>query len=337
MVEHLIERENKELKISSEWLHERYSEYCAEQKIDEPAVSTKLGIVIRKLYGQNALKQHRVKGKAKYFYHGFEFLPDQTREQLPLRVTIPSYVQFYAEHEMMVMYYPTTLFIDGKMCEFSVYLNTSTGEYWLRYRNNELNIRKLGLTNYTDLDQVFINGITKIINSFTLCHGRDVKVPSSKKDSKAIFPHTMYELGPNGTHVNQKVIWISKNCYGILALTLERKNQTCSKCVHDVNDRIRILSSKDGSFSADPENSFENDNHDDTEDANNPQVRSDGLAKGGARRDRGSASESDEEESAETLNEGDVCIFLIFCYILIAICYQFGDIILICKCSHSFL
>ena len=275
-------------------------------KIQSPAVSTKIGVVIGKIFGKNALKQHKVDGKATYFYHGFEFLPDDTREKLPPRVNLPSYVTMHAEHEMFVLYYPTTLFIDNIMCEFTVFLSTTTGQYWMHYRNTELKTRKLGLSSYTELDQVFIDGITRIINSFTLCRGREAEVPPSDKASKAIFPHVVHELGPNGNIYDRKNVWISKNCKGVMAFTAERKNSTCNKCVHDVNDRIRILKGKlSSSAEADDSGDEDEDDH---------KV---GAGIGGSRRVKGSASESEEEDSKETIDGENVSIFCIYSYDLL--------------------
>ena len=301
-----------EQRLSSEWMYERYLEYCKENEIEQPAASTKMGVVLVKLFGKNSLKQHHVGKLAKYFYEGFSYLSDDDRKAQEPRVTLPPFVSFHAEHEIMAFYFPTRHIFDERLCEYHVFMSNTTGEYWVRFRHLDINTRRLGLTSFTDLDQVFVNGIIRILNSLVVCKGREVDMPPSKKDSTTIFPHTVGELGANNVFENMRSVWVSKNCRGVLPLTCEKNNTTCDKCVHDVNDRMRILRSK---LSSSSENAMDDDNAD----AAVADVGGDGdkpvKIVGGAVRRRGSASEQEDTEDND--NSGswdgtdDVSMFII--------------------------
>ena len=325
MVEHLVPVKDVTQQISSEWMHAKYTTYCKTVNMKRVAFSTKMGIALQRLYGPHSLRQKQVDGKPKYFYLGFNYLTESSRDVLAPRVTLPNFITMHIEHEILAMYYPTLMFFDGKACEFGLFYNSTTHQYWLRFRGIELNMKKLGLSSYTVFDQVFINGITRIINCFVLCSGRDVDLPPSpagQKDSKVIFTHDVAELAPNGQIVNTKRVWFSKNCRGVMKLTSERNNKTCEKCVHDVNDRIRILKLKLLNDECEEDNTGDDDGDEDdstSEEENASGLNAGGEASlnatadssepsgpvGGAKRMRGSASSSDS-------TSGEVSMFILF-------------------------
>ena len=232
LVEHIWV--NNQSRVKSADLYQWYLDWCKKEDVKIVAKSNKFGAAIHRLFGSEN-KQHHVQGKPIYFYENIQFIDEVKRQDFCQRVNFPDHVTVQLDNEMMIMFFPTTIYMDKDLIEYKVVYNLSTQSFRVYVRGDiELDRGAYGLSEYADFDQLFVDGMDTFIRSLVLCKGKNVTISD---DSVSGVPekHAMGYLGQDGTEINSVDRWFSRNCCGVMPFLHEHRNNTCAKCNRDLN------------------------------------------------------------------------------------------------------
>ena len=189
------------VKISQ--LHGLYLDWCIKNEVDVPVVKEILGKVVKKLFGTLKTKALMKQGDTAYYFQNLIYMDDDFQEnQLPPRIKLPAYVSFEVEHEMVLLYVPTTFVVNTEIQEYKIYLSLKTLKYQITLMDDELNLPALGVGQYSEFDQMFINSVTHICEAFVICRGKAIDSPVRKKPSTNLVQKFIGTLGPNGQTEN---------------------------------------------------------------------------------------------------------------------------------------
>ena len=228
------------VKISE--LHQLYLDWCQKNDVDVPVVKEVLGKVIKKLFGTLKSKSMMKQGDSAYYYTNLIFVDDDFREnKLPSRVKLPPHVSIEVEHEMVLLYFPTTFVVNTDIQEYKVYISLETCQYHITFRDDELNLPALGIGEYSTFDQMFVGSMTRICDALVICHGKAIDLPPGNKVSTNLVQLFIGTYGIDGKTHNVTTSYYLTHCLRVLPLNGELKNRTCAQCVHDINQRIRQL------------------------------------------------------------------------------------------------
>ena len=242
MDEHLLISTADSDRIQIAELHDKYVQWCIDNKVDLPAVKENIRKVIHKMFGKQKVKSLMKHGDAAYYYDKMLYVSsDYCETQMDGKVKLPSYMSFKMQGEFVVLYIPTTFVYDKELQEFKIFFNRNTGQYWITFGGIELDTDDLGIGHYSSFDQLFVNSVSRICSAFIICQGKQVSLPQGKHVSKNIYQALIGRLGANNQIENLTNTLFSKNCHRVLPLTCELSNRTCHACVHDINQRIRQL------------------------------------------------------------------------------------------------
>ena len=220
-----------------------YLDWCKKEDVKIVAKSNKFGAAIHRLFGSDN-KQHHIHGKATYFYENIQFIDEVKRQDFCQRINFPDHATLQFDNEMMIMFFPTTVFMDGEIIEYKVVYNLSNQTFNVYVRDDiELDRAAYGLSAFADCDQMFVDGMDTFIRSLVLCKGKNVKI-SADSASGVPVKHSLGYLGQDGKEVNTLDHWFSRNCSGVMLFLHEHENKTCSKCNRDLNrlDENKIAS-----------------------------------------------------------------------------------------------
>ena len=230
------------VKISD--LHQCYLDWCRRNQVDVPVVKEVLGKVFKKMFGNLKTKSLMRQGDSAYYYTCLVYMDDDFREnKLPKHVKFAPYVSFEIEHDIALLYIPTTFIVNTEIQEYKVYMNLSSLQYHITFRDDELNLDALGIGEYSEFDQMFVNSVTRLCDAFVICQGKPIDLPLGKKASTNLQQLFIGRLGPNNAAEQITTSYYSMHCLRVLPLNGELKNRMCSQCVHDINQRIRQLAS----------------------------------------------------------------------------------------------
>ena len=224
--------------IEINWLYDQYVVWASENKVECVASKESMCKAFQKLFGKQKLKSVQRNKDAKYNYKNFLFVKDDVREAMDSKVKLVTNSAIDFEHELVSIEMPSNLMLNGEMAVFKCIYSRNTGFYRLLFRDIELASTSLGLSSYSSWDQMFVTGIYRVSQGFVLCRGRKVSLPKGRKESGNLMTALISEVGP---HFDEDVVTFSKNCLGVLPITCELKNNTCTQCIHDINQRIRQL------------------------------------------------------------------------------------------------
>ena len=242
--EHLLASVDANDCVKISQFHELYLEWCRNNGVDVPVVKEILGKVIKKLFGTLKSKSMMKQGDTAYYYMNLVFVDDDFREnKLPARIKFPPHVSFEIEHDIALMYFPTTFVVNTTVEEYKVYMNLQTQQYHIVFRDQELNLPALGIGEYSTFDQMFVGSMTRICDALVICHGKAIDLPPGNKVSTNLVQMFIGTLGYDGKMHNVTTSYYSTHCLRVLPLNGELKNKTCAQCVHDINQRIRQLAS----------------------------------------------------------------------------------------------
>ena len=148
---------------------------------------------------------------------------------------MPDHATLQIENKLLVMYFPTTIFLDQDLIEYKVVYPLSTQAFNVYVRGDiMLDSALYGLSEYADFDQIFVDGIDTFIKSLVLCKGKNVKI-DEKSASGVPEKYTLGVLGHDGQEENRLERWFSRNCIGSMPFLHEHENSTCAKCNRDLN------------------------------------------------------------------------------------------------------
>ena len=224
--------------IEINWLYDQYVVWANENKVECVASKESMCKAFQKLFGKQKLKSVQRNKDAKYNYKNFLFVKDDVREAMDSKVKLVTNSAIDFEHELVSIEMPSNLMMNGEMAVFKCIYSRNTGFYRLLFQDIELASTSLGLSTYSSWDQMFVTGIYRIAQGFVLCRGRKVSLPKGRKESGNLITALISEVGP---HFEEDIVTFSKNCLGVLPITCELKNYTCTQCIHDINQRIRQL------------------------------------------------------------------------------------------------
>ena len=210
--------------------------------MDVPVVKEVLGKVVKKLFGNLKTKAVMKHGDSAYYYQNLLFVDDDFREKtMKTSVKLPAHVSFEFEHEMILMNIATTFVVNTEIREYKVYMSRDTEQYHITFRGDELALWLLGIGEYSNFDQMFVNSVVRICDALVICRGKPIDLPDGKKASTNLVQTFIGSLSPNNTTENVTTTYYSTHCLRVLPLNSELKNRTCSQCVYDINQRIRQL------------------------------------------------------------------------------------------------
>ena len=241
MGEHLVTSERESDKVNVQWLHDMYIDYCVEQDIELPAFKENMGKVVHKLFGRQKVKAEQGSKEKGYYYTNMLYVSDEYREtQIGSELALPGHFTFELNEEKVVFHIASPLIINDTCQRFEVQFNRDTSKITINFRDYMIKICPLGISQFADLDQIFINSISKICGGFVLCRGRHINIPPGRKPSSNLYQSVINEVHQKSFE-DKKMVWFSKNCVRVLPFTCELSNNTCHCCVHDINQRIRQL------------------------------------------------------------------------------------------------
>ena len=198
------------------------------------AKTNKFGAAIHRLFNSEN-KQHHVQGKATYFYENIQYIDEIRRQDFCQRITFPDHATVKLEDELFIIYLPTMIFMDKDLIEYKIVYSLSTQKFNVYVREDiELDSAEYGLSEYADLDQVFVDGMDTFVRSLVLCKGKQVKIDEGRK-TDVPMKHTLGVLGADGKEENRLDRWYSRNCKGVMPFLHEHNNRTCAKCNRDLN------------------------------------------------------------------------------------------------------
>ena len=220
------------------WLYDQYVEWCKDYHVKSVATKECMGKVFGKLFGKQKLKLVQKNKDTNYNYKNVLFVKDSVREAMDSSVKLHQLMAIDFEHELVSLELPSCLMVNGSMAVFKCIYSRNTGFYRYTFRDIEIPAAALGIGDFSSWDQMFINSIATITQGLVLCRGRKMRLPKGKKQSGNLIEVMACDVGPGYVPVETTY---SKNCFGVLPLTCEVNNQTCTQCIHDVNQRIRQL------------------------------------------------------------------------------------------------
>ena len=198
------------------------------------AKTNKFGAAIHRLFNSKN-KQHHVHGKATYFYENIQYIDEIRRQDFCQRITFPDHATVKLEDELFIIYLPTTIFMDKELIEYKIVYSLSTQKFNVYVRDDiELDNAEYGLSEFADLDQIFIDGMDTFVRSLVLCKGKQVEIDEGRK-TDVPMKHTLGVLGADGKEENRLDRWYSRNCKGVMPFLHEHNNRTCAKCNRDLN------------------------------------------------------------------------------------------------------
>ena len=162
---------------------------------------------------------------------------------MPPRIKLPAHVSIEIEHEMVLLYFPTTFIVNTDIQEYKVYISLETEQYHIVFRDEELNLSALGIGEYSTFDQMFVGSMSRICDALVICRGKAIDLPPGKKVSTNLVQLFIGTFGYDGKTHDVTTSYYSTHCLRVLPLNGELKNRTCAQCVHNINQRIRQLAS----------------------------------------------------------------------------------------------
>ena len=153
-------------------LHQCYLNWRRKNQVDTPVVKEVLGKVFKKMFGNLKTKALMRQGDSTYYYTCLVYMDDDFRENnLPKRVKFAPYVSFEMEHEIALLYIQPTFIVNTVVQEYKVYMNLTTLQYHITFWGDELYLDALGIGEYSEFDQMFVNSVTRLCDAFVICHG----------------------------------------------------------------------------------------------------------------------------------------------------------------------
>ena len=276
-------------RVQSEYMYTKYKDYCTANQVTTMANTTKMGVAMHRLFDVE-LKQHHVKKIPKYFYENMTLVTDQERARAALRIHLPPGVSYFVDGNVNAVFIPTTIFINDDLLEFKCFVNMDTYKYWITVRGIELDTNFLGLSQTCKYDQLFVTGLYKICTNLNICKGKETsKIPEDYQGTK-IQIVDIGDLGHDEQVENARKTWYSRRCKGVLQITCQKTNFTCSSCIHDVNNAVRALEATEEDEEVMILSTSQNTSQDDM---------NSGRAKGGAVRRGGSPYDEDDNRSQD--------------------------------------
>ena len=171
-------------KVNAKWLHDMYIDYCMEQDLDLPAFKENMGKVVHKLFGRLKVKAETGTNEKGYYYANMLYVSDEYREtQVGAELVLPLHFSVQLDEDKVIFNINSCLVINGANQRFHVSFNRDTSKFIIKFRDYEIKLNPLGICQFADLDQIFINSISKICGGLVLCRGRHVNLPPGKKPS----------------------------------------------------------------------------------------------------------------------------------------------------------
>ena len=169
------------------------------------------------------------------------YVDEATRDSFDRKVKFAEHMSIVVDNEIITINIPTVWFFDGQLEEHKVFYHLENAQYFMQTRGRNWDMAELGVGQFSDFDQMFVNSIMRMTDGVIICLGRNVRIPAGKKESTNLVQVAVGKLTPGSVTRVEKMHWFSVNCKRVLPFTCKGNNTTCAQCVHDINQHIQNL------------------------------------------------------------------------------------------------
>ena len=214
--------EDSEGSINFKDLVQAYNNYCSKCGILPASVDTIARLII-KLFP--SIFKYRTEGRQcrTVLYKGIRFrrVP-QPNVNSVTNITLPSFCSAYALefNGLLQVDVPTEYLVNGKPLVYNILINKKN--FRVKLHDEFISLDSLGIDSITQISQVHILSIIKILQSIELCKGKE---QTTSEESKALRKETWVRIcDPNYSETRFR----AKRCEGVLPFT--SMIHLCKRC-----------------------------------------------------------------------------------------------------------